>query len=550
MYIAPNTTIKILRSVPLDPGYENTIYFETTTAGRVNQTSYFSSKSKYTLDYNSYQRVNKNKIRVNILSDNLYDCNYLMFQNTSFGSKWFYAFIKSVEYINNAVSEIEYEIDVMQTWHFDYTLNHCYVSREHSSTDHYFENTVAENFDLGSEYLCVNHETYDLNDMSVYVLSSLDGQTVPLVINDVYVPAQVSGPYHLNDQTDVNNLTSQLRALNQSVICVFELPTELTLQTAGGEPLTPFVATVRFPVAFGGGVDANNNPTGDYYIPKNRKLFSYPYINLTVSNNAGQAGEYKWEYFRSASLNPDYRLASFEIDGVELTTPAAICYPTAYRGIEKSYDEGILMANFPTCAWNNDVFKKWWSENKNSYVTSGISSVLSTMTNTGVGVAASLALYSNPATAATLATGQVIAGTVSVANKIANDVAKIQDIKAIPPQIHGQLQTDCLNNHLNRVRYDFYSLTIKPEIAKIIDAYFDKFGYATKKVKIPNRAVRPYWTYTQTEGCTINGNLPADDEAKICSIYDKGITFWLKRSGEDPNVGNYSLNNSIPEGGG
>ena len=36
------------------------------------------------------------------------------------------AFIKSVEYINNGVSEIEFEIDVMQTWHFNYNLQLSY----------------------------------------------------------------------------------------------------------------------------------------------------------------------------------------------------------------------------------------------------------------------------------------------------------------------------------------------------------------------------------------------------------------------------------------
>ena len=50
----------------------------------------------------------------------LYNCNYLAFQNASFGGKWFYAFIDSVEYVNNVTSEVTYTIDVMQTWHFQY----------------------------------------------------------------------------------------------------------------------------------------------------------------------------------------------------------------------------------------------------------------------------------------------------------------------------------------------------------------------------------------------------------------------------------------------
>lgn len=48
---------------------------------------------------------------VGINAENLYDCNYIMFQNASFGTKWFYAFITSVAYENNETSRITMEID-------------------------------------------------------------------------------------------------------------------------------------------------------------------------------------------------------------------------------------------------------------------------------------------------------------------------------------------------------------------------------------------------------------------------------------------------------
>ena len=115
MYIEPQTNVKLLRNVPLDNTYEHTIYFG--DAG--SQTSYFSGLTKYNLTNYTYQRVNSNQMRVAKKADDLYDCNYLMFQNTAFGSKWFYAFVTGVEYVNNETSTITYEIDVMQTWFFD-----------------------------------------------------------------------------------------------------------------------------------------------------------------------------------------------------------------------------------------------------------------------------------------------------------------------------------------------------------------------------------------------------------------------------------------------
>lgn len=148
MYIAPNTNIRLLRNCPLDNTYRNTIYFASASA----QAAYFSGLTKYNLVNYSYQRYQKG-IRVGIEADNLYDCNYVMFQNSAFGNKWFYAFITSVEYVNNETSYVEFELDVMQTWAFDYVVDPSFVEREHPNTDNYFENLVPENLEHG-EYIC------------------------------------------------------------------------------------------------------------------------------------------------------------------------------------------------------------------------------------------------------------------------------------------------------------------------------------------------------------------------------------------------------------
>lgn len=91
-------------------------------------------------------------MRVGLSADACYDCNYLMFQNSGFGSKWFYAFITSVEYVNNAVTEISFEIDVMQTWFFNYSVGECFIEREHSASDEIGENLVPETVNVG-EYV-------------------------------------------------------------------------------------------------------------------------------------------------------------------------------------------------------------------------------------------------------------------------------------------------------------------------------------------------------------------------------------------------------------
>ena len=116
-YIAPNGTIRILRDVPLNNDYVHTMLFGSATAQR----DYFIGKTERAFVNESYTRLERGKMRVNVCADDIYACNYLMYQNAGFGNKWFYAFINKIEYINNVTSEIDFEIDVLQTWQFDYS---------------------------------------------------------------------------------------------------------------------------------------------------------------------------------------------------------------------------------------------------------------------------------------------------------------------------------------------------------------------------------------------------------------------------------------------
>ena len=165
MYIAPTTNIKLLHNIPLDTTYDHTIYF----SGKVAQHGYFAYYTKYDLSNYTYQRVQKGVARVGINAENLYDCNYMMFQNTGFGNKWFYAFITSVEYVNNECSEIHFELDEMQTWHFDYTPDICFVERQHSSSDNIGDNITPEPVATGEYKFNGSHQLIDFSNLSVVI---------------------------------------------------------------------------------------------------------------------------------------------------------------------------------------------------------------------------------------------------------------------------------------------------------------------------------------------------------------------------------------------
>ena len=101
MAVAPNSTVRVLRNVPIDQNYRNTLYFASADA----QYNYFSAQTKYTFTELTYQR-RESSIYVQVSPDALFDCNYIMYQNTNYNNRWFYAFITAVNYVNDNTAEI------------------------------------------------------------------------------------------------------------------------------------------------------------------------------------------------------------------------------------------------------------------------------------------------------------------------------------------------------------------------------------------------------------------------------------------------------------
>ena len=147
--IVPNSEVFILKNVPLEPSYDHTIWFDSADQQATAFTTYALA---FYFDKVSYQRYPRPYITLDKTVDELLGCNYLMFRNTGYGEKWFYAFITQVEYISNTTSRIYYTIDIMQTYLFDVNVEQCFVEREHAMSDAIGDNLIPESFELG-EYV-------------------------------------------------------------------------------------------------------------------------------------------------------------------------------------------------------------------------------------------------------------------------------------------------------------------------------------------------------------------------------------------------------------
>lgn len=531
MYIEPNTTVRILKNCPLDTTYDHTLYF----LNKSQQVNYFSSLSKYTLKAYSYQRVNSNTIRVEVKADNLYDCNYIMFQNSNFGDKWFYAFIKSVEYINNITSAIEYEIDVMQTWHFDYQLGQCFVEREHTVTDNPGDNIVAENLETGE---------YMIDTATTDVVSTGSLRWVVLTTFTTYTDEYggtnyrdysggewgglFSGLYRnvFDSSAEARAFIANTAAIKQSgIIALCTMPADFV--TSEGSPAITKAVTVRN----GWYSSANAKLPFVSYVPRNNKLYTHPYNFMYVTNQQGNTAVYPYEYFSFVNGN-----CLFEMSGDFTQSPTVLLVPGNYKGSPRNVDEAITLRGWPMLEWNTDSFKAYIAQMASS---GPLSALTSAVGHAGQINTANAMLNRAAGTSSKYLAAGATLGYVGAGLAVADSVARVAAHAAQPPQSHSG-SGSTLYAALKRMYFIAYRKHITEQYARIIDDYFTMYGYAVHECKVPNRNARPHWTYTKTIGCVVHGSVPCDDMHKICDIYNNGITFW--NNGNE--VGNYSLDNS------
>ena len=111
----------------------------------------------------------------------------------------------------------------------------------------------------------------------------------------------------------------------------------------------------------------------------------------------------------------------------------------------------------------------------------------------------------------------------------------------MPAQSKGNLNCGDVITANSSNTFHFFRMSIKREFAKIIDGFFDMFGYKVNSLKVPNKNHRANYWYTKTIDVNIDGNIPNKDLQIIKNCYDNGITFWKSAD----NIQNYSVDNDI-----
>ena len=128
------TQVRLMSGVPFHVDYKHTRHFTNRSA----QSSYFDAMTTtYQSNQANFIRIEgRFKYRTNQNIEMLHNTNYIRFNNQTPGgstSKRFYGFVTHMEYVNSNVTDVWFEVDVIQTFMFDYTWRQSFIAREHGN---------------------------------------------------------------------------------------------------------------------------------------------------------------------------------------------------------------------------------------------------------------------------------------------------------------------------------------------------------------------------------------------------------------------------------
>ena len=610
-YIAPNNTIYFYKDIPIDNDYQNTLYFVNEGAQR-NYFSAANDKILFTVDKSQYTKKERGYIHVNIpysytyinsLSQpvtnypNPYELSYMSWINTGtitvggvteerFENKMIYAFVTSVDYVNNNTWKIGFEVDPIQSFVFgnNFSLKSCYVERQHSTTDIAGDNIIREPINI-SNYETMSNTGFFENGYDIIwgVTGSIEkgaviafddrlpsGQQLTATIRfaggdygDIFLGNWNATHFYVIDgnalgaidrgsanaflsylmqQTTVgtstviqgtwlvpHNLFPTETAKNYKGENIFGPPAQPDPDVTYPELIKVISATPNdFTVLSTGRSmeitdfrNGNTLSTDNWsHTVRNKKLFTFPFTKICVTDGCGSEQSYQPEFFEYTSAQTIRFGCALSVNA----EPQVQVVPLEYAGQNEAWDKSVKLTNFSTVNYNYDAYTEWVNSQGMTVVLSTVAQALIATLTGGVGTAL-------PRGATALASGGT--GILSTMYEKYREPDNV---------VAGKMST--IPESYGRSKMRVITQCAPKNIIEEVDDYFTRYGYAQEKLMVPNLRARKRWTYIKTHDCQIEANLPSDIISSIREKFDKGITFWnINEAGTI--VGDYTQTNDV-----
>lgn len=587
------TNIRMISGVPFQADYKNSRWFDTLS----EQTTYFLAKPVvHSVTQANFQRIEgRHIVKVNESLNGLLNINYLMFQNAEYNSKWFYAFVTKLEYINKEVTHVHFQLDVLQTWRFEMNFKPSFVEREHcqlwNADGSPVINTIEEGLDYGAEYEVVNvQKVKPYGDLLFMVIvSKVPFHELGLQAEPSFIGApQPLSYYILPFNSSGTNVTVKL---DGNVQAILSKPQDMLYSLYASESAVNNVVSIYITEFFGDNLPYNSvnnlitfsgsrySLSGVYGIqdsntlcmrvdssfglrdfdyhrvlidkyehftqPSESKLMMFPYVLTELTDLKGSQMTIKNEYVNGDDLDVEIMGS---LAPSNRTAYNVVNYRNQFSQIDNlnqmrltGYQHAVINAKPNDVPIITDMLSAYLQGNRNSLMTQ-----LDTIQFNGVMNAFSGALGMDNAVNGNSVPG-LLAGVGATVSAIGNtqlaiegQSSKIKDINNLPPNISKMGGSAQFDFGYNLSGLYIIKKQITEEYRLKLENYFKMFGYKRQRVKVPNFHTRQHFNYVKTVGCMILGDFNNEDLQELKNIFDNGITLW-----HTDDVGNYSLANGV-----
>lgn len=520
------------------------------------------------------------------------ECNYLRYKNDPIDNNYRYCYITNCEYVNPNTFLFTLKEDYFTTWAPYANIKECFVKRQHSPTDNVGDNVITESFDLGKlvfetpkqsiDYsiynncivvLCAFSMDNDQHKFTDYTGGAYGGMYSGVTMYGFYDnPSATPAIYAIAEFRKFVNWAAYAQKA-EGILGVFTMPEVVLDSTAqtfglnivdypdwwippgGTAPWTVniyykdvktaltesnnMIQVLSLPKPLSNGVQPWGYATisgknGDY-APKNKKLFTYPYVYAIGTNKNGNEQEYRYEWSDAvAYLDVETALI---LGG----KPELVGVPKNYLGQSKYHNGKIVSQDFVPCPYTIDSYMIYMGQ----YAYGGQSlKMLGEVIPGVVSLAAGGALGA--------VTGNQYMQGAAVEQGIATGIGALgAPINALASYNAAQNKADRLGSPANFGYMDvmdeaniaLYPVHITNEKAAAIDNYFTHFGYAENRVLKPDIFNRVNYNYLETIQAQITSDIiPQPAITAMQAQLDAGITIWHTLL----NVGKYDeITNNI-----
>ena len=545
--------LHIYKNFPIQD-YTNEVYY----TSQSERDKAFYNATTFAIDNISDINFNKKVITLDIPYSDLVRYNYGCI-STEIGdtSKMpdlvnnIFIFIDNIEWSQNLrTATIHFSIDYFQTYIYQIDFQNCFIEREHVKDDTFGKHILDEGLPF-DEYIIQDYEELNgrnngmyfciaTSDVSNVLSQSANGY---VALPSVSKPSKYEQSILIVYDDDLNNITSLIslltaRGKSDGISGFYSVPKSAisdkisskcyTTDTADclhyiticDDDITTFYAYMQRPIKI------------QNYTPNNSKCFTYPYCFVNISNNNGNS--IKAQFEKVSGTNKE--LIEFEYYFPIIEGSTSFGYLKNYENIIKNFDYTIQGNTNIELPFVTNTFSAYMSANQNS-----ISNQYKTIERNENMSIVKNAVSTTSSLIGSVMTGNVggfIQGTVNSGmnlaetklnsyNQRANIDNALKDVANRPNVAHGSFIGNG-NILANKLGFTMQLITVTEENIKMIDNYFDLFGYKVNRIGTPNLNSRPYFNYVKTNGCNLVAPIPCEAINVIKNVFDNGITLWHK----------------------